>query len=81
MVLAVLGLVLAGATNVLIAVTDAVTWPWWLAAGCLAVAWRAGHVWSRPFTGTPGGVEGVPADDHASSSWRVSVGGSPDGRT
>lgn len=46
--LAWLGLLVAGATNAVVAVVDAVTWAWWTAGVCLLVALLVGLAWSGP---------------------------------
>ncbi|MEO6084771.1 MAG: hypothetical protein ABIQ18_16840 [Umezawaea sp.] len=43
-----LGLVLAGVTNAVVAVLDAVTWAWWTAGTCLLVTLVLGVAWSGP---------------------------------
>ena len=45
---ALLGLLLAGATNVVLAVLESVLWAWWAAGACLLVALLVGRAWSGP---------------------------------
>ncbi|MEU4805813.1 hypothetical protein [Actinosynnema sp. NPDC023587] len=39
------GLVMAAVTNLVVAVSDAVVWAWWVAGGCLVVAQVLGLAW------------------------------------
>ncbi|MEU6151837.1 hypothetical protein ABZ816_17745 [Actinosynnema sp. NPDC047251] len=43
---ALAGLVMAAVTNVVVALSDAVVWAWWVAGSCLALALVLGLAWT-----------------------------------
>jgi hypothetical protein len=65
-----LGLVLAGVTNAVVAALDAVTWAWWAAGSCLLVTLVLGVAWSGP-----GGDHATRRGDELARQTRPVVGG------